>query len=49
VALAIAAGAHPKQIQELCRHRSITTTANEYGGLLEGLHDEIADRLDEAR
>jgi integrase len=23
VALAIAAGAHPKQIQELCRHRSI--------------------------
>jgi hypothetical protein len=49
VALAIAAGAHPKQIQELCRHRSITTTLNEYGGLLEGLHDELTDRLDEAR
>jgi integrase len=31
VALAIAAGAHPKEIQELCRHRSITTTLNEYG------------------
>jgi len=29
VALAIEAGAHPKQIQELCRHRSITTTLNE--------------------
>ena len=49
VALAIAAGAHPKQIQELCRHRSITTTLNEYGGLFESLHDELADRLDEAR
>jgi hypothetical protein len=44
-----AAGAHPKQIRELCRHRSITTTLNEYGGLFESLHDELADRLDEAR
>ena len=48
VALAIAAGAHPKQIQELCRHRSITTTFNEYGGLFESLHEGLADRLEEA-
>jgi integrase len=46
VALAIAAGAHPKQIQELCRHRSITTTLNEYGGLFESLHEGLADRLE---
>lgn len=47
VALAIEAGAHPKQIQELCRHRSITTTLNEYGGLFESLHEGLADRLEE--
>ena len=46
VALAIATGAHPKQIQELCRHRSITTTLNEYGGLFESLHEGLADRLE---
>jgi hypothetical protein len=27
----------------------IETTLNEYGGLFESLHDELADRLDEAR
>jgi Phage integrase family len=46
VALAIATGAHPKQIQELCRHRSITTTLNEYGGLFESLHEGLAERLE---
>jgi len=46
VALAIATGAHPKQIQELCRHRSITTTLNEYGGLFESLHEALADSLE---
>ena len=48
VALAIATGAHPKQIQELCRHRSITTTLNEYGGLFESLHEGLADSLEAA-
>jgi integrase len=46
VALAIATGAHPKQIQELCRHRSITTTLNEYGGLFESLHEGLANSLE---
>jgi integrase-like protein len=35
VALAVAAGAHPKEIQELCGHASITTTLNVYGHLFE--------------
>jgi len=33
--------------QDLCRHRSITTTLNEYGGLFEVLLAELADRLEE--
>jgi len=45
VALAIAAGAHPKEIQELCGHASIGTTLNVYGHLLEGLQDRLAERL----
>ncbi len=48
VALAIAAGAHPKEIHERCRHRSITTTLNEYGHLFPQLHERLAERLDEA-
>jgi integrase len=48
VALAIAAGAHPREIQELCRHRSFVTTMNIYGGLFESLHDRLAERLGEA-
>ena len=48
VALSIAAGAHPKEIQELCRHRSITTTLNEYGHLFPQLHERLAERLDAA-
>ena len=47
VALAIAAGAHPKEIQELCGHSSITTTLNVYGHLFESLQDRLADRLGE--
>ena len=35
-----------KQIQELCRHRSITTTFNVYG-LFDSLHERLADRLEE--
>jgi len=37
VALAVAAGVHPKEIQELCGHASITTTLNVYGHLFESL------------
>jgi len=47
VALAIAAGAHPKEIQELCGHASITTTLNVYGHLFESLQDRLAERLGE--
>ncbi len=45
VALAIAAGAHPKEIQELCGHASIGTTLNVYGHLFEALQDRLAERL----
>ncbi len=48
VALAVAAGAHPKEIQELCGHRSITTTLNVYGHLFESLQQRLAERLDDA-
>jgi integrase len=37
----------PKQIQELCGHRSITTTLNTYGHLFERLQDRLAERLAE--
>jgi hypothetical protein len=47
VALAVAAGAHPKEIQELCGHASITTTLNVYGHLFESLQERLAERLDE--
>lgn len=47
VALSIEAGAHPKEIQELCGHRSITTTLNEYGHLFPQLHERLAERLGE--
>jgi len=46
VALAVEAGAHPKEIQELLRHRSITTTLNTYGHLFPALHERLAERLD---
>ena len=45
VALAVAAGAHPKEIQELCGHASIGTTLNVYGHLFEALQDRLAERL----
>jgi integrase len=47
VALAIAAGAHPKEIQELCGHGSIATTLNVYGHLFASLQDRLAERLAE--
>lgn len=46
VALAIRAGAHPKQIQELAGHSSITVTFNTYGHLFPSLTEGLAERLD---
>lgn len=47
VALAIGAGAHPKAVQEMLGHASITTTMDRYGHLFPALHDELAERLGE--
>lgn len=44
--LAIAAGAHPKQIQARLGHASITTTLNRYGHILPTLDERLADELD---
>lgn len=46
-ALAIAAGAHPKAIQERLGHASITTTLDRYGHLFEGLDEGLARRMEE--
>jgi integrase len=48
VALLIKAGAHPKMIQEICRHKSIETTMDLYGHLFEGMHREAMNLLDRA-
>jgi integrase len=48
VSLAIEAGAHPKEIQELCRHTSFVTTMNVYGHLFERLHKRLSERLGSA-
>jgi integrase len=47
VALAIAAGGHPREIQELCRHTSFAMTMNVYGGLFTALHERLAGQLGE--
>jgi integrase len=47
VALAVAAGYHPKAIQELAGHASITMTLDHYGHLFDTLQDEGVKRLDE--
>jgi hypothetical protein len=39
-------GAHPKAIQEMLGHESITTTTDLYGHMLPLLEDQTADRLD---
>jgi integrase len=46
--LLIAAGAHPKAIQEQLGHSSITITMDRYGHLLPSAHESLADRLDAA-
>jgi integrase len=43
-ALAIAAGANPKVIQEMLGHSSIVVTMDRYGHLLDTLQDDLAER-----
>jgi integrase len=47
VALAVQAGAHPKAIQEMLGHGSITVTLDRYGHLFPSLSEDVADRVDE--
>lgn len=47
-ALAIAHGAHPKTIQMRLGHHSAAFTLDVYGGLFEGLDEDLADRFDES-
>lgn len=49
VALAIAAGAHPKAIQARMGHSSIQVTLDRYGHLLPAVEGELADGLDAMR
>ncbi len=46
VALAIANGAHPKEIQEMMGHSSIVVTLDIYGHLFPALGESLADGLD---
>ena len=43
----IAAGEHPKTIQQRLGHGSITVTLDRYGHLMEGLDEGAADKLDD--
>lgn len=49
VALAIAAGAHPKTIQARLGHSSISVTMDTYGHLFAGIDEGLADDLDAMR
>ena len=46
VALAIAAGAHAKEIQEMCGHSSMAITFDVYGHLFDSVQDASVERLD---
>jgi integrase len=46
VAIRIAAGAHPKEIQEECGHSSYKTTMDVYGHLFESSSERTADAMD---
>lgn len=49
VALAVAAGAHPSEIQAQLGHASITTTLDEYGHIMPTATRQVAKRLDALR
>jgi integrase len=49
VALAIAAGAHPAEIQAQLGHTSIKTTLDEYGHILPAAQRQVAERLEKVR
>jgi integrase len=49
VALAIAAGAHPAEIQAQLGHTSIKTTLDEYGHILPSSQRQVAERLEKVR
>jgi integrase len=49
VALAVAAGAHPAEIQAQLGHTSIKTTLDEYGHIMPSAQRQVAVRLEEVR
>lgn len=49
VALAIAAGAHPKAIQQRLGHSSIAVTMDRYGHLMAGMDQDLAADIDALR
>lgn len=49
VALAIAAGAHPKAIQQRLGHSSIAVTMDRYGHLMAGMDEDLAADIDSLR
>jgi len=49
VALAIASGAHPKEIQMRLGHASIAITMDRYGHLMAGMDSELAASMDKMR
>lgn len=49
VALAIAAGAHPKAIQQRLGHSSIAVTMDRYGHLMAGMDEDLATDIDNLR
>lgn len=46
--LAVAAGAHPKLVQERLGHSSITVTLDRYSHLYPSLEESLAEKLDAA-
>ena len=47
MAFAIAAGTHPKAIQERLGHSSITVTLDRYGHLFPALDEVLAQRIED--
>jgi integrase len=46
--LLLGKGVHPKLVQELLGHASISITMDTYSHVIEGMDDGIADTMDEA-